>query len=80
LALKSFVPVVALSDDKSLTAINVPWIFRLPAGTSTAAALRLVTQAEEHAGANPERIRDMFASGESISGWSFLTTGELAKK
>ena len=34
LALKAFVPVVALSDDKSLTSTNVPWIFRLPAGTS----------------------------------------------
>jgi branched-chain amino acid transport system substrate-binding protein len=80
LALKSFVPVVALSDDKVLTEINVPWIFRLPARTSTAAALKLVTQAAEQVGANPEKIRDLLASGESISGWSFLTTGELAKK
>ena len=32
LALKSFVPVVALSGDKSLTSTNIPWIFRLPAG------------------------------------------------
>jgi hypothetical protein len=80
LALKCFVPVVALSDDKVLTAINVPWIFRLPAGTSAAAALGLVTHAEERVGANPERLRDLLASGQSISGWTFLTTGELAKK
>ena len=36
LALKAFVPVVALSNDKSLTSANVPWIFRLPAGTTPA--------------------------------------------
>ena len=37
-ALKAFVPVIALSDDKALTSTNVPWIFRLPAGTPPAAA------------------------------------------
>ena len=40
LALKAFVPVVALSDDKTLTSTNVPWIFRLPAGTTPASALQ----------------------------------------
>ena len=34
LALKSFVPVLALSSDKSLTSTNVPWIFRLPSDTT----------------------------------------------
>ena len=32
LALKAFVPVVALSGDKALTSTNIPWIFRLPRG------------------------------------------------
>ena len=79
LALKSFVPVIALSNDKSLTAANVPWIFRLPTGTSPAAALRLLEQAVGHVGANPERVRDLLASGDTVSGWTFLATGELAK-
>jgi hypothetical protein len=77
LALKSFVPVIALSNDKSLTAANVPWVFRLPTGTSPAAALRLLEQAVQHAGANSERVRNLLASGDTVSGWSFLSTGEL---
>jgi hypothetical protein len=77
LALKSFVPVIVLSNDKSLTAANVPWVFRLPTGTSPAAALRLLEQAVQHAGANSERVRNLLASGDTVSGWSFLSTGEL---
>jgi ABC-type branched-subunit amino acid transport system substrate-binding protein len=77
LALKSFVPVIALSNDKSLTAANVPWVFRLPTGTSPVAALRLLEQAVQHAGANSERVRNLLASGGTVSGWSFLSTGEL---
>ncbi len=42
LALKTFVPVVALCDDKALTSTNVPWIFRLPADAGAAEAMRLV--------------------------------------
>ncbi len=80
LALKSFVPVIALSDDKSLTSANVPWIFRLPAATRPEVALDLLRKAVARAGANPEKVRDLLASGSLISGWSFLDTGELAKK
>ena len=76
LALKCFVPVVALSDDKTLTATNVPWIFRLPAGSSPAAALRLLRQAVARAGANPEKVRNLLASGSEISGTTFLPNGE----
>jgi branched-chain amino acid transport system substrate-binding protein len=65
LALKAFVPVVALSSDKKLTSTNVPWIFRLP---PEAAAVR--------SGPNPERLRDVLASGSSIFGVAFLPTGE----
>ena len=39
LALKAFVPVVALSEDRKLTSTNVPWIFRLPAATKPAVAI-----------------------------------------
>jgi hypothetical protein len=76
LALKTFVPVVALSDDKTLTSANIPWIFRLPSGTSPVAALRLLEQAEARSAANPERVRDVLASGKAVSGIAFRPTGE----
>ena len=76
LALKTFVPVIALSSDKSLTSTNVPWIFRLPAETAPAAALRLIEAAQVRSGANPERLRDALASGSLLSGVAFLPTGE----
>jgi ABC-type branched-subunit amino acid transport system substrate-binding protein len=76
LALKSFVPVVALSGDKSLTSTNVPWIFRMPAETKPSAALRLLEAAAGLSGANPERLRNVLASGDMVSGVAFLPTGE----
>ena len=79
LALKTFVPVVALSSDKRLTSTNVPWIFRLPPETSPAAALGLLQAAIARSGANAERLRDVLASGDLISGLAFLPTGEPLK-
>ncbi|MGA2538094.1 MAG: ABC transporter substrate-binding protein [Terracidiphilus sp.] len=76
LSLKAFVPVVALSGDASLTSTNVPWVFRLPATTAPAFAARLVTTAAEHSGPNPQRLRDVLASGDEIAGVAFLTSGE----
>ena len=64
LALKAFVPVVALSSDKKLTSTNIPWIFRLPPETTPAAALGLLEAAAARSGANPERLRDVLASGK----------------
>jgi len=76
LALKNFVPVVALSGDKALTSTNVPWIFRLPAETTPAAAVRLLEVAERRSGANAARLRDVLASGDEMSGVAFLPGGE----
>ncbi len=76
LALKCFVPVVALSTDKSLTSANVPWIFRLPPGSTPAEALGLLRQAAARAGVNSVRVRDELASGDAIDGMAFLPTGE----
>jgi ABC-type branched-subunit amino acid transport system substrate-binding protein len=76
LALKTLVPVVALSGDKALTSTNVPWIFRLGAETTPAAAVRLLETAAARSGANSERLRDVLASGERLSGIAFLPTGE----
>jgi branched-chain amino acid transport system substrate-binding protein len=76
MALKCFVPVVALSNDKSLTSTNVPWIFRLPAGSAPDAALRLLEQAAARGSANPQQVRDTLASGVAVSGIAFQATGE----
>ncbi|MGA9671810.1 MAG: ABC transporter substrate-binding protein [Terracidiphilus sp.] len=76
LALKSFVPVVALSNDKSLTSDNIPWIFRLQPETTPATALRMLVASVCRSGANPERLRDVLASGSAVSGVAFLPTGE----
>jgi ABC-type branched-subunit amino acid transport system substrate-binding protein len=76
LALKAFVPVVALSADHALTSTNVPWIFRLPAETQPAAALHVLETAASRSGFNPERLRDVLASGNLVAGVAFLPTGE----
>ena len=76
LALKTFVPVVALCNDKTLTSANIPWIFRLPAGAPPASALRLLEDAEKRGGPNPQRVRAVLASGTSIDGQAFLPTGD----
>lgn len=79
LALKAFVPVLALSNDKTLTSAQVPWIFRLPDGTSPASALHLLEQAEVRSGPNPQRLRNALASGSPITGFAFLPTGDPRK-
>jgi hypothetical protein len=76
LALKSFVPVVALSADTALTSANIPWIFRLPQETAPAAALQMLFAAEQRSGANAERLRDVLASGDQLAGVAFLPGGE----
>jgi branched-chain amino acid transport system substrate-binding protein len=76
LGLKVFVPVVALSDDKVLTSTNVPWIFRLPANAGAAEAMRLVAEAVRVSGGNPEKLRDVLASGTTLAGVRFSSTGE----
>jgi branched-chain amino acid transport system substrate-binding protein len=76
LALKAFVPVIALSSDRKLTSTNVPWIFRLPGDATPAAALQLLRAAEDKSGASPEKLRAVLASGEAFGGVAFLSTGE----
>ncbi len=80
LALKDFVPVIALSSDKTLTSANIAWIFRLPPTTAPSAALGLLQAALARGGirasANPQQLRDALASGNRIAGFAFLPTGE----
>jgi len=61
-AVKTFVPLVAVSDDHSLTSVNIPWIFRLPADTSAATALRTLLDAADTAGPNRGRLRETLSS------------------
>ncbi len=76
LSLKAFVPVVALADDRSLTSTNVPWIFRLPSKTSPVEAVRLLADAAQKSGDNPEKLRAVLASGTKLAGVRFDETGE----
>jgi branched-chain amino acid transport system substrate-binding protein len=77
IGVKSFVPVMAISSDHTLTSTNIPWIFRLPEGTSAEQAVRSVADAIGQAGANRVKIREFLASGASVAGVHFESTGEI---
>ena len=78
LALKAFLPVIAISADRSLTSANIPWIFRLPPKTAVANALRLVIDAAEQSGANRQRLREILISRPIYAGKAqFDSTGEM---
>jgi len=76
IAVKSFVPVVAISSDRALTSTNIPWIFRVPEGTSLDQALRSLSAAIEQVGLNRASVRKILASGRPLAGVSFSATGE----
>ena len=76
IAVKAFVPVMAITSDRALTSTNIPWIFRLPDGTSLQQAIKTVSEAIQIAGPNRSTIRDVLASGNSIAGVKFASTGE----
>ena len=76
LALKMFVPVIALSDDMTLTSTNVPWIFRLPARIGSAHALQVIEQALGQGNTSSIAIRNALASGRELSGMVFQQSGE----
>jgi branched-chain amino acid transport system substrate-binding protein len=76
IAVKSFVPVVAISSDRALTSTNIPWIFRVPEGTPLGQALRSLSAAIEQVGPNRASVRKILASGRPLAGVSFSATGE----
>lgn len=76
IAVKAFVPVLAISSDRMLTSTNIPWIFRLPQGTPVQDAVRCLSTAIERAGPNRDEIRKLLASGDPVSGVRFDPTGE----
>lgn len=77
IGVKAFVPVIAISSDKMLTSTNIPWIFRLPEGTALFEAVQIFAQATKVSGANRGRIREFLASGTSVGGIRFESTGEM---
>lgn len=77
IAVKSFVPVVALSSDRALTSTNIPWIFRLPSDTPLPKAVSCLSAAIQQAGSNRTRIREVLASGKPVAGIRFASTGEV---
>jgi len=79
IGVKSFVPVVAISSDRALTTTNIPWIFRLPEGTSPEQAIRVLSKAIGEAGTSRSDLRAYLASGASIDGIQFDSAGELSK-
>jgi hypothetical protein len=76
IAVKSFIPVIAISSDHALTSTNIPWIFRLPDNTRLEKALGCVSAAIEQVGPNRSGIRASLASGKPLAGTSFGPTGE----
>ena len=76
IGVKAFVPVIAVSSDRALTSTNIPWIFRLPEGTSLKQALQTLTAAEAISGPNRAKLREALASGKQIAGTHFRSTGE----
>jgi branched-chain amino acid transport system substrate-binding protein len=76
IAVKSFIPVIAISSDHALTSTNIPWIFRLPDNTRLEKALGCVSAAIEQAGPSRSGIRASLASGKPMAGISFGPTGE----
>ncbi len=76
IAVKAFVPVVAISSDRTLTSTNIPWIFRLPEGTDLPQALNCLFTAITEAGPNRSSIRQVLASGKTLAGIRFSSAGE----
>jgi branched-chain amino acid transport system substrate-binding protein len=79
IAVKSFIPVIAISSDRTLTSTNIPWIFRLPEGTSLSTALRCLSAAINRVGLNRNKIREFLASGALVAGTRFSRNGEADK-
>jgi branched-chain amino acid transport system substrate-binding protein len=76
IAVKAFVPVLAISSDRMLTSTNIPWIFRVREGTRVQEAVNCLSAAIARSGPNRAEIRKVLASGEPVAGLRFDLTGE----
>ena len=77
IGVKAFVPVIAISSDHMLTSTNIPWIFRMPEGTALPKAIEVFAHAAQKSDGSRGRVRDLLASGNSIGGVQFESTGEV---
>jgi hypothetical protein len=78
IAVKAFLPVMAISSDRTLTSTNIPWIFRFPDQATLGNVLACLAEAIQEAGPSRSAIRDILASGRMIAGIRFNSTGEPA--
>jgi branched-chain amino acid transport system substrate-binding protein len=62
LAVKAMIPVLAISADRSLESVNIPWLFRLEPGTTPREALARLVAAAEKSGGNRGRLREALAA------------------
>jgi branched-chain amino acid transport system substrate-binding protein len=62
LAAKSFVPLIAISADRTLTSVNIPWVLRLPADTPVEEALSRLLIAAGKSGPNRGRLREILVA------------------
>jgi branched-chain amino acid transport system substrate-binding protein len=77
IAVKTFIPLIAISADRKLTSTNIPWIFRLAPETPVVDAVRCLTDAASSVGPNRGKIRDYLASGHAVAtAISFDASGE----
>jgi branched-chain amino acid transport system substrate-binding protein len=60
-AVKAFVPLIAMSSDRALFAVNIPWIFRAPGESNAENAFAVLVKAAGRSGPNRARLRDVLA-------------------
>jgi ABC-type branched-subunit amino acid transport system substrate-binding protein len=63
LAAKSFVPLIAVTADHTVTSVNIPWVVRLPGDTPIEDALSRFLAAAEKSGPNRGRLREILFAG-----------------
>jgi branched-chain amino acid transport system substrate-binding protein len=62
LAAKSFVPLIAISADHTLSSVNIPWVLRLSADTPVEDALSRLLAAAGKSGPNRGRLREILVA------------------
>jgi hypothetical protein len=76
---KALVPVIgiAISADRALKYMNIPWIFRLLKGTPPQQALDGIPAAMDQAGSNRGRICELLASETNGEAFDSIQAGRL---
>lgn len=78
IAVKALIPVIAISADRSLTSVNIPWIFRLDAGVDPTDAVRCLREAASQGDGTRGSTRAYLAAGNLVAErFAFTSPGEL---